>query len=228
MNAARALREARRLAGMSQAELARRAGVPRQLVNQIERAARVPRVDTLTRILAAAGATMDIRPRLGAEVDRGPIQALLRKSPRDRLSRRQIEALDWLCRRKVRFIVVGDAAAQLHGAPVTVLRVEIVLDPDPLNLRRLLLAVQKPVVKTEIVHCGGGYRSLRRDASELPWLPAPTRRVLNEWLDAPTGYLASIGDLVRSAGPERRTLLAAVQEETDRLRLPRARHGPLR
>lgn len=222
MNAARALRQARRRAGMSQTELARRAGVPRQLVNRIERAATVPRVDTLARLLTAAGMTLDIGPRIGTTIDRGPIGALLQAPATDRLSRPQIQALDRLNRRRVQFVVVGDAAARLHGAPVDVESVEIIVDTGPMNLRRLGLALtaRNPagqVIRTEVVHSGGPYSSLRQDAEELPWLPDPTCRVLNRWLDAPTGYLASIASLLRSADLERRELLAAVQEETDRL-----------
>ena len=217
MNAARALREARRAAGLSQTELARRAAVPKQLVNRIERAAAVPRIDTLARLLAAAGAMLDVRPRLATGVDREPIRAVLEFPARDRLSAKQIEALDQLCRRYVEYVVVGDAAARLHGAAVALEAVEVVLDPDWRNLSRLEGALRAEAVEKEVVPIGGDFWILRQNATALAWLPAPRRRVLNRWIDAPTGFLASIADLSRGADFDRRRLLAAVQDEVDRL-----------
>lgn len=215
MNAARALRAARRRAGMSQTELARRAGVPPQTINRIERAERVPKVDTLIRLLAAAGATLTVSPRLGATIERGPIRDLLQTPPRARLPQAHMEALDELVRRRVRFIVVGDAAARLHGAPIEVSALEIALGPDHMNPLRLERAERTPVVRDVVTIGRANYGALRSDAEELPWLPAPTMRVLNDWIDAPKGFLASIDDLLRDATPERRDLLAALQEEID-------------
>jgi transcriptional regulator with XRE-family HTH domain len=47
--------EARRRRGLRQAELARRAGLPRSVLNVYERGRRQPGADVLARILAAAG-----------------------------------------------------------------------------------------------------------------------------------------------------------------------------
>lgn len=49
--AARLIREARRRAGLSQAELGRRAGIPRSVLNAYEHGRRQPRVDAMARIL---------------------------------------------------------------------------------------------------------------------------------------------------------------------------------
>ncbi|HEX2039957.1 MAG TPA: helix-turn-helix transcriptional regulator [Acidimicrobiales bacterium] len=54
------LYEARHRAGLSQAELARRAGIPRSVLNAYERGRRQPGADTFLRILDAA----DIEVRL--------------------------------------------------------------------------------------------------------------------------------------------------------------------
>jgi transcriptional regulator with XRE-family HTH domain len=54
--------EARRQAGISQAELARRAGLPRSVVNVYERNRRQPGADVLARLLAAAGFELGIVP----------------------------------------------------------------------------------------------------------------------------------------------------------------------
>ena len=52
--AAELIFEARRRSGMSQAELARRSGIPRPVVNAYERGRREPGVDALVRLLEAA------------------------------------------------------------------------------------------------------------------------------------------------------------------------------
>jgi transcriptional regulator with XRE-family HTH domain len=67
VDAARRLREARRLAGLSQAELACRAGTSQATVSAYESARKQPSVATLSRLLAAAGA------RLTVEHGRAPV-----------------------------------------------------------------------------------------------------------------------------------------------------------
>ena len=56
------LRLARRQAGLSQAALARKAGVPRSVLNAYERGHRQPGADALAAILRAAGFTLELRP----------------------------------------------------------------------------------------------------------------------------------------------------------------------
>jgi transcriptional regulator with XRE-family HTH domain len=243
MNAARALRVARTRAGLSQTELARLAGVSPVVVNRVERGRITPRVDTLQRLLAAAGVTLTIEPRRGIEIDRGPIRELLQLPPRWRLDPSQIEALDELCRRRVRFVVVGDAAGRLHGAPIDVSLIEVVIAKD--DAWKLQRALQSPSVSNLVVDTAEPNAEVWRDAEELSWLPAPRMRVLDAWIDAPSGFLASIEQLCRSASPERRELLSAMQEEVDvllpghriyrdsarrmlRLPPPRRRYTPIR
>ncbi|MGE3619152.1 MAG: multiprotein-bridging factor 1 family protein [Acidimicrobiia bacterium] len=64
--AAVVLRAARLRAGLSQAELARRSGVPRTVVNAYERGQREPGADSVERLLAAAGIELGarVRPRV--------------------------------------------------------------------------------------------------------------------------------------------------------------------
>jgi transcriptional regulator with XRE-family HTH domain len=52
--------EVRRESGLSQAELARRAGLPRSVLNAYERGRRQPGVDALARIAAAAGLELQL------------------------------------------------------------------------------------------------------------------------------------------------------------------------
>jgi transcriptional regulator with XRE-family HTH domain len=49
--------------GLSQAELARRAGLPRSVVNAYLRGSREPGADTLARLAAAGGFELDLLPR---------------------------------------------------------------------------------------------------------------------------------------------------------------------
>jgi transcriptional regulator with XRE-family HTH domain len=51
----------RRESGLSQAELARRAGLPRSVVNAYERGTRQPGVDALAGIAAAAGMELQVQ-----------------------------------------------------------------------------------------------------------------------------------------------------------------------
>ena len=85
MKAALLLRQARRLAGLTQRQLAVRAGVPQATVGRIEAGQVAPRVDTLERLLRATGQELGIGPRPGRGVDRSQIRDLLRLTPRQRL-----------------------------------------------------------------------------------------------------------------------------------------------
>jgi hypothetical protein len=86
MDAGRMLRYARRSAGLSQRALAARAGVPQPAVARIERGRVSPSVDTLDRLLAAAGMTLQLAPRIGEGVDRTLIRASLARTPEQRLA----------------------------------------------------------------------------------------------------------------------------------------------
>ena len=57
------VREARRRAGLAQAELGRRAGVPQSTIARIESGARTPSTDMVERLVRAAG--FEIRVSLG-------------------------------------------------------------------------------------------------------------------------------------------------------------------
>ena len=85
MTAGRLVRYARRRAQLTQRALAERAGVPQPAIARIERNAVSPRVDTLTDLLAAAGFSLEVAPRIGAGVDRSLIRAALLRSPEERI-----------------------------------------------------------------------------------------------------------------------------------------------
>jgi transcriptional regulator with XRE-family HTH domain len=85
MDAARVLRQARRRAGLTQRELASRAGVPQSRVAKIESGVIIPRVDTLDRLLEACGEGLESLPRPGRGLDRTGYRELLKVTPAARL-----------------------------------------------------------------------------------------------------------------------------------------------
>jgi transcriptional regulator with XRE-family HTH domain len=92
MDPARVLRQARRRAGLTQRELAARAGVPQSRIAKIESGAVVPRVDTFDRILEACGEGLESVPRPGRGLDRTGYVELLRTTPRRRVEAAGAEA----------------------------------------------------------------------------------------------------------------------------------------
>jgi transcriptional regulator with XRE-family HTH domain len=79
------IRDARRIAGITQAALAERVGTKQSVVSRWERGLEVPRVDTLARILQACGLEADLRFRRHDDVDRSQIRAQLAMTPEDRV-----------------------------------------------------------------------------------------------------------------------------------------------
>jgi transcriptional regulator with XRE-family HTH domain len=90
--AARMLRYARVKAGLSQRELAERASVPQPTVARIESGAVTPRVDTLDKLLRAAGYMLEIDVLRGEGVDTALIDQMLDYDPPERLRRAEQEA----------------------------------------------------------------------------------------------------------------------------------------
>lgn len=82
---ARMLRAARRRAGLSQRELAERAGVPQSTVARIEAGLADARVGTLRRLLRVCGEDLEVLPIPGRGSDVSLIREQLEKTPRERL-----------------------------------------------------------------------------------------------------------------------------------------------
>jgi transcriptional regulator with XRE-family HTH domain len=85
IKAAQLLRSARRRAGLTQRELARRARVPQPTIAAIESGRQDPRYETLSRLLAACGLYLDYMPHLGEGIDRTLISEQLKLTPLQRL-----------------------------------------------------------------------------------------------------------------------------------------------
>jgi len=80
------VREARRRAGLTQAALAARAGVPKSTVGRIESGARTPSVELVERLVRAAGLEVTIslsEPDPGSD---SMFERTLRRSPAQRLA----------------------------------------------------------------------------------------------------------------------------------------------
>jgi transcriptional regulator with XRE-family HTH domain len=92
MRIGRALSEARRRAGLTQRQLAERAGVPQPTVARIERDTVSPLVATLQRLLRETGQELSLQPRLGDGVDRSLIRDRLKLTPRERIGLAVAEA----------------------------------------------------------------------------------------------------------------------------------------
>jgi transcriptional regulator with XRE-family HTH domain len=82
------VRQARSRAGLSQRQLARRAGTAQSVVARVENGQTSPTWDTLTRLLAAAGfelgATLEIRAVSGSHM-LSDVPRILSLTPEDRL-----------------------------------------------------------------------------------------------------------------------------------------------
>lgn len=70
---------------MTQAELAEACGVKQPTVSRIERGAVDPSVETLDRLLAACGESLESAPRLGIGIDRTLLHDNLKRTPSQRL-----------------------------------------------------------------------------------------------------------------------------------------------
>lgn len=79
------LRRARRIAGLSQRELADRSGIAQPVIARIESGRSSPRTDTLDRLLASCGFDLALVPRAGRGIDRTAMRELRRLSPAQRL-----------------------------------------------------------------------------------------------------------------------------------------------
>ena len=122
------IRKHRRLAGITQQELARRTGIAQPNIARIEGGDSIPKADTFVRLLDACEADLVIERR-GLEPRVRP-----RAKP---IGPRQTQVLRFLARGKVRCVLIGTLAERLHGSDIEGVDVEVVASPDVVNRRRL-------------------------------------------------------------------------------------------
>lgn len=81
-----AVRYCRIRAGMTQQELATRAGITQPALARIELGQVNPRMDTVRRLLESCGMSLELRPLPGKGVDRSSIRRMLALTPAQRLN----------------------------------------------------------------------------------------------------------------------------------------------
>jgi transcriptional regulator with XRE-family HTH domain len=86
------VRFSRLRAGLTQNELAERAGISQPALARIESGRISPRIDTLDRILRECGMSLEAVPRAGEGIDRSTIRRMLRLTPKQRLQTAAREA----------------------------------------------------------------------------------------------------------------------------------------
>lgn len=79
------IRFSRLRAGLTQRELATRAGISQPALARIESGRIIPRVDTIERLLHECGMSLQPVARAGAGIDRTTIRKMLALTPRQRL-----------------------------------------------------------------------------------------------------------------------------------------------
>ena len=84
-SAAALIRESRKAAGLTQAELARKAKVTQPVIARLEREGANPRLDTLEKVIAATGHSLKLDTGAPAGLDETMIIANLRLSSLERL-----------------------------------------------------------------------------------------------------------------------------------------------
>lgn len=85
MDAAALIKQARRAAGLTQAELADRAGVKQPEIARLESPGANPRLATLDRVVAASGHSLNLTLDQQFGIDETLIAASLRLTPAERL-----------------------------------------------------------------------------------------------------------------------------------------------
>lgn len=85
--AGRMVRYTRRRAGLTQRQLATKAGIPQETIARIEKGRVDPRIGTVDRLLEACEFGLEAMPRLGIGIDRPQIRERLALSPAERLGR---------------------------------------------------------------------------------------------------------------------------------------------
>ena len=118
------------MVGLTQAEVAHRAGLAQQTVAMYERGARQPSMATLARLVAGCGLKLSWRlvPEPGLEDE--PTRELLSRPPLDRLEPQFRSALLQLADADpgLRLVVGGKLAARFHGANVRVYEIDLWVD----------------------------------------------------------------------------------------------------
>ncbi len=180
MTSGQLIRSARLQAGLTQAELAERLGVPASSIGRWENDTVEPGYSTLRGVLQACG--FDIPPVLELYEPDEKLDALVeearRLTPQERLAKMLARPRDWpldpytllreLEHARVAYVVIGAVARIIHGSDEVTEDLDITPSLRPDNLRRLEEALEglsahrvdmRPLAIAEL------------DAEQEPWVP---------------------------------------------------------
>lgn len=147
VTAADVIKNARYRAGLTQADLARRSGVPRTSIARWEAETREPSLATVQAMVAACGLSLDIGLSSGDASLRDQVHDQRELSPRERIesllprsdARAAWRALQVIAAVPVPCVVIGSIAAVLQGTPQRPAETEVeVVASDPLALTESL------------------------------------------------------------------------------------------
>ena len=124
------IHDARWMAGLTQAEVAQRAGISQQTVAQYEGGKRQPSVAMLTRLVAGCGLKLDWSLTPEAGLADQPTLDLLALPPLERLTAAMAASLVALFREAhdLEVLVGGKTAARMQGAYIRVYEIELLVD----------------------------------------------------------------------------------------------------
>lgn len=198
------IREARRRAGLSQGELASRAGTTQSAIARIERGGSAPSFDRVGELVSACGLQLGVMIFEPADEPEGVPGEV------------RLHVLRPLLERGTRFVASGRLAARLHGGGVPALVPEICPDPARGNLEALCQALAELGARRRTAD-GSGTLPLDRTPEDLlargAWLLDTTEGELDVLLE-PSGTqgfrdLARDETMVRAGGLELPTISLA-------------------
>lgn len=162
------IREARRRARLTQAELAARAGTTQSAVARWEAGKALPSLEKLRELVECCGLELVVSLAEQLPAEREMLTRDLARSPEDRLARLMaaipsvhpaddtadatghaggdppfdpLAVLATLARHEVRYVLAGGLAATLHGSQFLITEIEITPERSAQNMRRLAAAL---------------------------------------------------------------------------------------
>ena len=140
--------QARRTAGLTQAELAVRLGRDQGTIARWETARQKPSLETLVEVLHACGRDLSVRQTTRDDSYDRLVARLLEQPPAARLAARApagfapARVLGVLVEHEVDVVVIGATAAALHGSPLALGRRELEVVPAPAQATQLAEALE--------------------------------------------------------------------------------------
>lgn len=192
MDVGATLRQARDRAGLSQAEVARRAGISQPAVAKYERDRAIPSWRALDRLLEVCGfsARLRLQPR-HFEIDK-ELDDVLAIAPGERLSRRSF-VVDRIAELGSPVVLLGAAALLAHGVPLPVETLDLAVGTTEEEVAGTLALLEK--VHARYVPSGYDDPLPRWMVAETVTLPGRRRLATPmEQVELWPGHLAAVRD----------------------------------